>query len=176
VVVESYFLRTESLGFRTWAATDRDLAVGLWCDRAVTRWFGGPYDEQWASRRLAAEIACMEENGYQYWPIFLLADGEHIGACGMRPRDPEARINGFGFHLRPRHWGRGYATEAARAAIRYAFEELDVRALFAGHHPQNRASPRVLEKLGFRYTHDELYPPTGLQHHSYLLAAGEQLP
>ena len=176
VAVDTYFLHSAHLGFRTWTAADRDLAVGLWCDKEVTRWFGGPYDEAWAAERLAREIACMEENGYQYWPIFRLADGEHVGVCGMRPRDPEARVNGFGFHLRPAYWRRGYATEAARAAILYAFEALEVRALFAGHHPGNPAPPRVLEKLGFRYTHDELYPPTGLEHRSYLLTAAELSP
>jgi ribosomal-protein-alanine N-acetyltransferase len=170
--VGTYFLRSERLGFRPWTVADSELAVGLWCDTAVTRWFGGPYDEEWAGGRLAEEIACMKENGFQYWPIFLLAGGDHVGCCGLHPRQPEAGVCGFGFHLRSDHWGRGYATEAARAAIGYAFEVLQVRALFAGHHPRNRASKRVLEKLGFRYTHDELYPPTGLEHHSYLLAAG----
>ena len=169
--METFFLRSERLGFRTWVADDLELAVRLWCDPAVTRLFGGPYDTAWAAARLAREIAIQEESGYQYWPIFRLADGDHVGVCGMRPRDPAARINGFGFHLRPEHWGCGYATEASRVAIRYAFEVLGVRALFAGHHPENQVSRRVLHKLGFRYTHDELYPPTGLQHHSYLLEA-----
>ena len=155
---------------------DLELAIGLWCDPAVTRLFGGPYDEAWAERRLASEIANLEELGYQYWPIFLLDGGQHVGVCGMRPRDPAARVNGFGFHQRPEHWGRGYATEASRAAIRYAFEVLGVRALFAAHHPDNVPSRHVLGKLGFRYTHDELYPPTGLQHHSYLLEAGSTGP
>ena len=170
---DPWFLRSERLGFRAWRAEDRQLAVDLWCDPAVTRLFGGPYDEAWALRRLASEIACLEENGYQYWPIFRLADGEHIGVCGMRPRDPAARINGFGFHLRSGHWGRGYATEASRVAIRYAFDVLGVSALYAGHHPNNEASRHVLAKLGFRCTHDELYPPTGLEHNSYLLTAEE---
>ncbi len=174
--MDSYFLRSRRLGFRTWTAADRDLAVGLWCDPAVTRLFGGPYDEEWAARRLADEIACLAKHGYQYWPIFQLTGGEHVGCCGLRPRDPAARVSGFGFHLRRDQWGRGFATEAARTAIRYAFEVLEARALFAGHHPENRASRRVLEKLGFRYTHDELYPPTGLRHHSYLLTAAEQAP
>ncbi len=174
--VAGYFLRSERLGFRTWTPEDHHLAVGLWCDAAVTQLFGGPYDEGWASRRLASEIACMTENGYQYWPIFRLGDAEHVGVCGMRPRDPAARVNGFGFHLRPDHWGLGYATEASRAAIRYAFEVLGVTALFAAHHPRNIASRRVLLKLGFHYTHDELYPPTGLEHHSYLLTAEEHSP
>jgi hypothetical protein len=44
-----------------------------------------------------------------------------------------------------------------------------VRALFAGHNPANQASRELLARLGFRYTHDELYPPTGLMHPSYRL-------
>jgi [ribosomal protein S5]-alanine N-acetyltransferase len=57
--------------------------------------------------------------------------------------------------------------------MRYAFHPLGVKALFAGHNPGNAASRRVLEKLGFRYTHDEYYPPTGLDHPSYLLTSEE---
>jgi RimJ/RimL family protein N-acetyltransferase len=49
---------------------------------------------------------------------------------------------------------------------------LAASALFAGHHPANRSSRDLLLKLGFRYTHDEYYAPTGLQHPSYLLRPG----
>ena len=80
------------------------------------------------------------------------------------------RIFELGFHVCADHWGKGIATEAARAVIAFAFDELQASALFAGHHPENVASRRTLERLGFRHTHDELYPPTGLQHPSYLLA------
>jgi len=57
--------------------------------------------------------------------------------------------------------------------MEYGYNILGVKALFAGHNPANVASRRVLEKLGFRYTHDEFYPPTGLHHPSYLLTAEE---
>jgi ribosomal-protein-alanine N-acetyltransferase len=50
---------------------------------------------------------------------------------------------------------------------------LEVTGLFAGHNPKNEASRHILAKLGFRYTHDELYEPTGLQHPCYLLTAEE---
>ena len=51
----------------------------------------------------------------------------------------------------------------------YAFGQLRARGLFAGHHPENAASGAMLRKLGFRYSHDELYAPTGVHHPSYLL-------
>ena len=57
--------------------------------------------------------------------------------------------------------------------MRYAFDRLVATELSAGHHPANVASRSVLEKLGFRYTHDQLYPPTGLQHPTYRLTREE---
>jgi RimJ/RimL family protein N-acetyltransferase len=101
------------------------------------------------------------EHGFQYWPIFLRG-GEHVGCCGLKPRDE--RIHELGFYVRPACWGRGLAVDAAQAVIAHAFDVLGAAALFAGHHPENHGSRRTLEKLGFRYTHHELYPPTGLQH------------
>ena len=53
--------------------------------------------------------------------------------------------------------------------IRHAFGLLGIRGLFPRHHPDTRGSGRILEKLGFRYTHDEPYAPTGAMHPSYRL-------
>ena len=53
--------------------------------------------------------------------------------------------------------------------IAYAFDQLGASALFAGHHPDNAVSARVLAHLEFQFTHDEFYPPTGQKHPSYLL-------
>ena len=168
-----YFLRTERLGFRPWTEADVDLAMALWGDPAVTRFIGGPFSREWVLERLARETAHWRAHGFQYWPIFLLAGGEHVGCCGLKPRKPEEGILEIGFHLRPPFWGSGYAPEAARAVMRYAFHALGARALFAGHAPANDASRRVLQKLGFRHTHDEVYPPTGLNHLCYLLTVEE---
>jgi [ribosomal protein S5]-alanine N-acetyltransferase len=67
------------------------------------------------------------------------------------------------------HWSKGYAFEAGVSVIRFAFDVLGASALFAGHHPDNTGSRRTLVKLGFRFTHDELYPPTGVMHPGYEL-------
>jgi RimJ/RimL family protein N-acetyltransferase len=99
----------------------------------------------------------------------LLEDGEHVGCCGIRPYDPSQRIHELGVHIRSGYWGRGLAEEAASATIGYAFEKLGATALFAGHNPNNNASRRLLETLGFQYTHTQHYPPTGLEHPSYIL-------
>lgn len=100
-------------------------------------------------------------SGIQYWPVFLLASNEHVGCCGLRPYPSELRVFELGFHLRRIHRGQAFAVEAARAVIEYAFTTLDATGLFAGHQPANDASQRVLNILGFLYTHDEFYLQTG---------------
>lgn len=157
----AYFLKSPRLGFRLWSMTDLPFALRLWGDPEVTRLFGGPFSPQQVHGKLAREIETMRDHKVQYWPVFFLADGEFVGCCGLRPYKIEDQIYELGFHFLPGHWGRGLASEAAQAAIPYAFDSLDVKGLFAGHHPDNGASKRVLEKLGFHFTHEGIYPPTG---------------
>jgi len=165
----SYFLTTARLGFRHWSRADSRLAMLLWGDIAVTRFIGGPFSKAQIRARLAGEIASMSEHGIQYWPVFLLADGAFAGCCGLRPYKSEEGICELGFHFRPQYWGQGLAVEAARAVIHLASESLEARALFAGQYPDNKASARVLEKLGFEFTHEEIYAPTGRMHRCHIL-------
>jgi RimJ/RimL family protein N-acetyltransferase len=117
--------------------------------------------------RLHSEIHNYDKYGVQYWPIFNKADDAFVGCCGLRPREP--KLCELGFHLVPSAWGKGYALEAAHCICQYAFQSLSAESLFAGHNPGNLNSQKVLEKLGFAFTHEEFYEPTGLQHPCYIL-------
>jgi len=147
------------------------LAIGLWANPEVTRFIDvrGKLSIEQVSELLSKHIAFQREQGIQYWPLFLVKDGVHVGCCGLRPYDPARRIYELGVHIRSVWWRQGLAEEAASAVIQYAFDKLSAAALFAGHNPSNHASKRLLEKLGFEYTHHEHYAPTGLQHPSYIL-------
>jgi [ribosomal protein S5]-alanine N-acetyltransferase len=164
-----YFLKSTHLGFGRWASEDFALAQSLWSDAEVTRFIGGPFSDQQNRERLELQIGWMKEHGLQYWPVFLSETDEHVGCAGLRPYRLDHGVYELGIHLRQKFWGAGLAEEAGRAVIRHAFGPLGVKALFAGHHPENAASRRLIEKLGFRFTHEEFYAPTGLQHPSYLL-------
>ena len=168
-MASDYFLRSARLGFRRWTVSDFSLANELWGDPTVTRLIGGPLTEEQILSRLSHEIETQNAHGIQYWPIFLLATGQHVGCCGLRPRNLDREIYEIGFHIRKSEWGKGYASEAARAVIAYAFDSMHATALFAGHNPANESSRRLLQKLGFRFTHTEYYAPTGLDHPSYIL-------
>jgi [ribosomal protein S5]-alanine N-acetyltransferase len=171
-----YFMSTERLGFRVWREEDFGLALGLWGDAEVTKLIDarGKLSDEQVRERLNKEIVNTKEYGVQYWPIFLLETGEHVGCCGLRPYDLPKLIYALGFHLRPAHWRRGYALEAARAVVTYAFGALGAKALFAGHNPKNEPSRNILLKLGFHHTHDEFYELMGQYHPSYILHADEQ--
>ena len=162
---------TQRLTFRCWTEDDEALATSFWGDPRVTAMIDarGRLDAKAIRERLQKDLRTQREHGMQMWPIFLRATGEHVGVCGLRPRDLDRGILELGYALRPEFWGKGLATESARSAIDYAFGSLGAAALFAGHHPDNAASRHTLEKLGFRYTHDEHYPPTLREHPCYLL-------
>ncbi|MGB7264795.1 MAG: GNAT family N-acetyltransferase [Terracidiphilus sp.] len=171
-----YFLNSERLGFRHWTADDQALAIGLWCDAQVTALIGGPWSQDVALARLAQEVSHGQQLGVQYWPVFLLEDGSHVGCAGLRPYKLEEKIFEMGIHLRPGFWGRGFAYEAARAIVPYAFSSLPIDALITGHHPRNTASRRLLNKLGFTFLEERVYAPTGLMHPMYLLRKEQAIP
>ena len=158
--MRNYFLRSARLGFDVWTAQDLPLAVELWGDPEVAKLTGGPFTAAQASERLAREIAGHERQGVQYWPVFLLETGEHVGCCGLRLHNPKDGEYEFGYQLRTMFWGQGLGREAARAVIGHAFTTFAVGGLYAGHHPNHNASQRILEGRGFRYTHHEFYAPT----------------
>ena len=196
--MRDFFLKTKRIGFSIWNHTDSDLAVKLWGSKEVTRFIcaTGIFTKEDIQKRLETEIQNDKLYQIQYWPIFELETGELIGCCGIRPfkteTDPYADIRfsksgnfvprtkcrlkksifstyELGFHLRQNFWGKGYAFEAAEAVINYSFDHLKADKLYAGHHPQNEASQKLLTRLGFHYIGKNFYAPTGLYHPSYEL-------
>lgn len=85
------------------------------------------------------------------WAVVEKKSGRVIGSVGLhqdRKRDVEnARM--IGYALGEKYWGRGYATEAASAVLRFAFESLECPIVSAYHYPHNTRSKRVIKKLGF---------------------------
>lgn len=161
-----WLMATERLRFGIWRGDDTALAEAIWGDAEVTELIGGPFTTEAVAERLATEIENWRRYGIQYWPVFRSNGSMLAGCCGLRPRDMEARVAELGFQLCRQAWGQGYASEASRAVIEWARAH-DFAALIAGHHPSNQASRRTLTRLGFSYTHDELYPPTGLMEPCY---------
>lgn len=168
-MVREFFMQTERIGFSKWQEGDLTLAETLWGNQQVTQYIcaGGTFSMQDIKNRLSKEITNGKTQNMEYWPIFEIITNEFIGCCGLRPyKEKEFET---GVHLLPGFWGKGYASEALTAVIKYAFTMLEAEKLFAGHNPKNTNSRRLLNRLGFTYIGDEFYAPTGLYHPSYEL-------
>jgi ribosomal-protein-alanine N-acetyltransferase len=99
-----------------------------------------------------ARAADLRTKGTGYtFAVLRKSDGAFVGACGVHPE------RGFelGYWVGRPFWGRGFATEAARRVVRFAFEELNAKKIVAGWYEDNPASGRVLEKLGFAHEMEE---------------------
>ena len=98
----------------------------------------------------AADFVASANRGNDTTFLIALQNGAMIGACGLSQLDrhpPE-----IGYWLGVKFWGKGYATEAVRAAIDHAFSDLDCEAVHSAVRVTNPASRRVLEKCGFQWT------------------------
>jgi RimJ/RimL family protein N-acetyltransferase len=174
-MTETEKFRTERLVTRSWRIADLPLAMELWGDPAVTALIDsrGKLIDAQVEEKLRAEIERERSSGVQYWALFDHRNGDFVGCGGLRPwvyTPGEANFE-VGFHLVKRCWGKGYATEAALGAIGYAWEKLQLSKVYAGHHPDNRASEKILKKLGFAFIGNLFYEPTGLMHPSYVCKA-----
>ncbi len=172
-----YFLKTKRCGFSHWKAEDLPYAISLWGQPEVTRYItaSGVYTHGEIQHRLMLEIDNLSRYGVQYFPVYALDSTALIGCCGLRPYKEQPNIYELGFHLRKEFWHQGYASECGRAMMDYAFRVLGAVELKAGHNPNNIASKKVLQKLGFCPEGEEYYPPTGLYHplYRYLFKAVE---
>ena len=171
-MARQYFMRSDRVGFSEWTDADADLARRLWGNPEVTRYIcaTGAFTDEEVLARLQTEIENGKQYQMQYWPIFRLDDDDFIGCCGLRPHEP--RRPELGFHLLPKYWRHGYASEAARRVMGDAFDRFDIDGLTAGHHPENKASEHVLKRLAFVCVGTEYYPPTGLMHPAYRYERG----
>ena len=91
------------------------------------------------------------------------ASGAFVGFCGLKYLDNTSEIE-VGYRLAKKFWGKGFATEAARASLHYGFETLGLDRIVAVVQPENAASCRVIEKIGLRYEKDARFYDTDVRY------------
>ncbi|HEX2618014.1 MAG TPA: GNAT family N-acetyltransferase [Flavobacteriales bacterium] len=143
-------LRTDRLLLREFEERDAPGFFALNADPEVLRYTGdSPFDTEAASLELIRNYHWYSTHGYGRWTMERLSDGEQIGWCGLRLQ-PEGDVD-LGYRLHHRHWGQGYATEAAQACVVHGFERLGLAEIIGRVDPANFASARVLEKVGMSF-------------------------
>jgi RimJ/RimL family protein N-acetyltransferase len=155
------FLETGRLLLRRFVRDDVDHLVALDSDPGVMRFLDSgepPSREEVEKEILPTYLRYYERfTGFGFWAAVEKSTGEFLGWFELRPPgggDGDSADPGdveLGYRLRTAAWGKGYATEGARALVRKAFTELGVQRVFATTMTVNTASRRVMEKAGLTY-------------------------
>ncbi len=144
-------LPTARLRLRPFTEADADALFALHSNAHVLRyWDSPPWSEPARAERFitACREMAVEGTGARL-AVDRVSDGAFIGWCSLTRWNPDYRSAAMGYVLDEAAWGNGYATEAARAVLQWAFDALDLNRVQAETDTRNAASARVLEKLGF---------------------------
>ena len=144
-------LHTARLNLRPFTDSDTNSIYTLMSNVHVLRyWDAPPWSERTQADRFIARCKEMEQEGTGVrLAIERAADRVFIGWCALMQWDPDYRSAMIGYCLDDTAWGQGFATEAAGAVLQWAFDMLDLNRVQSGADTRNKASERVLEKLGF---------------------------
>ena len=108
-----------------------------------------------AHKKLTADILLQYPNKMGRWAVHLKSNDEFIGWCGIKYSKKDDAIT-LGYRFFYKHWGKGYATESAKASLEYGTNVLKLKGIIAKAAKENTASIHVLKKLGMVYLRDDL--------------------
>ena len=146
------FIETERCILRTWMLPgDAADAAALYGDPDVMRYIPrGPADVAGASRIVAHLIALDETQNFGIWPVIEKSTRALVGTCGLAYVPGTADVE-IAWLFKREAWGHGYATEAGRAVLEFAFGHAGLRKVYALIDPMNERSIRVANRLEMRY-------------------------
>jgi len=148
-------LQTEHLTLRGHRADDLEASAEMWCDPAVTRFIGGkPSSQEETWGRLLRYHGLWAMLGFGYWLVEDRSSGRFVGEVGFADfkREMEPSIAGtpeIGWALAPWAHGRGWATEAVRAALSWEDRQLPARRTVCMIAPENTPSIKLARKCGY---------------------------
>ena len=148
-------LETERLKLRRWSLDDAEAYYeAILSDADVMRYLPGgvPRPREAAERSIRWFNQHAEEHGFSLWAVEEKSTGALVGNCGLVyiPNAAGREVE-VAYTLAKAFWGRGMATEAARASVKYGFEECELDEIYGLAFPPNEASQNVLRKIGMTY-------------------------
>jgi RimJ/RimL family protein N-acetyltransferase len=140
------------LVLRSWMAQDAEAWFNILQEEDILRYFPNPKPpaREKADTYIQHHLQHWQEFGYGHWAVTTRQDGQVVGWCGLEFL-PELKQTEIAYLLSKSVWGRGYATEAARAAVEYGMQKAGLSEIIGLVHPENSGSVRVLEKCGLSF-------------------------
>lgn len=149
---ETNLIHTNRLILRPFTAADVDDVVRMCSDRglySMTLNLPWPYTAESAEGWIAAMPEHFAQRSCFEYAVTDAATGELYGCSGFS--NNKSRVGELGYWFGREYWGRGYATEAARALIQFAFDNVGLHRVYARHFACNPASGRVMQKAGMSF-------------------------
>lgn len=178
-------LKTERLVLRRWRAEDRLPFQRMNADPRVMEFFPALLSAEESDALVGRIESHFDRHGFGPFAVELVETGEFIGFVGLMVPEFEAAFTPaveIGWRLDAEHWGKGLATEAALAAVGYAFDGLGLDGLVSFTVPGNLRSRRVMERIGMTrdsrddFEHPGLPEGHPLRHHVlYRMRRGESV-
>ncbi len=148
--------QSQRLLFRQFTLDDADLIVELNSDPAVMQYLHEPPTTKENAEQVITDIILPQYDlGLGRWAVHLKYTQEFIGWCGLKYIKEKNEID-LGYRFKKQYWGRGYATEAAKTCISYAFAHLNIDRIIAKAHIENAASLKVIEKCGMQFLKEDV--------------------
>jgi RimJ/RimL family protein N-acetyltransferase len=159
--------RTERLLLRRWRPQDSEPFAAMCADPRVMEFFPATQTRDESDATVARIEAHFTKHGFGLWAVEIVGSSPFAGFIGLCYPRFEAHFTQcveIGWRLAAQHWGHGYATEGARAAVVVGFESLQLAEIVAMTVPENLRSRRVMDKLGMTRREDDdfdhpLLPP-----------------
>lgn len=151
----SKILETSRFYLREIKPDDAENAYLLNLDPEVIQYTGDePFDSVQEAKNFLEKYDHYKKYGYGRWAVILKEDESFLGWCGLK-YDLELNEHDIGYRFFKKYWGRGYATESAKACIRLGFEHFDMPFIVGRAMKANIASIAVLKKIGLEYWKEE---------------------
>ena len=149
-------IETKRLLLRTFSETDAPLIYELNLDPDVTRYTHDPVKDLAHATEILEKTIIPQYALYNHgrWAVHLKATLDFLGWCGLKYRAELNEID-LGFRFKKEFWGKGFATEAAYASIKYGFEKIGLQRIVGRAEIDNIGSLKVLKKCGMNYIGDE---------------------
>ena len=147
-------LKTTRLILRPWREEDLEPFALLNADPRVMEYFPSVLNHKESNDLARRIIANLEEKGWGLWAVSVPGVADFIGFIGLAKPSFEAHFTPaveVGWRLAFDHWGKGYATEGAKAALAYGFETLQLPEIVSFTAVQNTRSIRIMEKIGMHH-------------------------
>lgn len=161
-------IETDRLILREITQDDFDDLLEIWGDAETLQFFPKTLNQQEMTEWINRNLKRYESYGHGLWAVILKHDLTFVGDCGLIIQEVDGVEElEVGYHFNKKHWGQGFASEAARGCMEYAFNRLSRSRLISMIRPENLPSRQVAQRNGLKIEKELFW--RGFQHYVYAI-------